>query len=227
MYLKFYRPNMRSVKSVLGNYIYASAPIKFNDPFEAMCINDNILRMHKASIPYNPECTIRYKTKRFVACFTKPQTRMQGVGNLLMWAHYAESHKGFCVVYNNIIEDILSNCKHCVCFKPICYNSIFPEKEGGLEGYEITPILTKSNQWKYEREVRFISRKKGKHELGKPPKEVVKAIYLGCRFNTNSKHYKLLTCFAEAHKIPCYQAKISPIAYELDFRLIQKDENNQ
>lgn len=40
MYLKFYRPNMRSINSVTGNYIYASAPIKFNDPFEAMCINE-------------------------------------------------------------------------------------------------------------------------------------------------------------------------------------------
>lgn len=220
MYVKFYRPLIRSVKSVINNYVYASAPLGFNDPFEAMCVNDNIFKMHRAGIPYNPECTIRYKSRRFIVCFTKPRTEIQGVNNLLMWAHYAESHKGFCIVYKNVIKDILKNHKYHVCFEPICYDSKLPEKKGGRDGYEIRPILTKSKQWEYEHEVRFISKKKGRHGLGESPRKIVKAIYLGHRFNTKSKHYQLLTDFAKTNNIPCYQASVSPIAYRLEFRLI-------
>lgn len=217
MYLKFYRPTPRSISNVLDNKIYASSPIAFNDPFEAMCVIDDSNIMHKGKIPYFPENMVRYSTRRYVVCFTKEKGTIQSKKNILMWSHYAASHTGFCIEYNDIIKDILEGHKNHVYTGSVVYSENLPQISISSDGYDIEPILTKSKQWEYECEERFIFTEGGLYSLGESCKDVINAIYIGCKFDKESKLYEHIISFAKENNIPCFQAILSPVMYELDF----------
>jgi len=105
--------------------------------------------------------------------------------NALLWAHYANEHKGCCIEVE-VAEDFS--------WKRIDVNycSCFPILHSGQSDDEIIEMLfkTKSDYWSYEDEVRFV-----KHlplsKDGKPHKAnlhvKVKKIYLGIRFTDEEK----------------------------------------
>ena len=105
--------------------------------------------------------------------------------NALLWAHYANEHKGCCIEVE-VAEDLS--------WKRIDVNycSSFPILRSGQSDDEIIDMLfrTKSDYWSYEDEVRFVKRlplsKDGKpHKANLPVK--VKKIYLGVRVTTEEK----------------------------------------
>ena len=105
--------------------------------------------------------------------------------NALLWAHYANEHKGCCIEVE-VAEDL--SWKR----KDVNYCSSFPILRSGLTDDEIMEILfkTKSDYWSYEDEVRFVKRmqlsKDGKpHKANLPVK--VKKIYLGVRVTAEEK----------------------------------------
>ena len=105
--------------------------------------------------------------------------------NALLWAHYANEHKGCCIEVE-VAEDFS--------WKRIddTYCSCFPILHSGQSDDEIIEMLfkTKSDYWSYEDEVRFV-----KHlplsKDGKPHKAnlhvKVKKIYLGIRVTDEEK----------------------------------------
>lgn len=105
--------------------------------------------------------------------------------NALLWAHYANEHKGCCIEVE-VAEDFS--------WKRIDVNycSCFPTLHPGQSDDEIIEMLfkTKSDYWSYEDEVRFV-----KHlplsKDGKPHKAnlhvKVKKIYLGIRVTDEEK----------------------------------------
>lgn len=79
------------------------------------------------------------------------QARQKSVGvlsvstdwsNLLMWAHYASSHKGICIEFLNNGDS----------FQPVEYVSSFPTESDDF-------FLVKSKHWEYEKEYRFVTQK--------------------------------------------------------------------
>jgi hypothetical protein len=105
--------------------------------------------------------------------------------NALLWAHYANEHKGCCVEVD-VAEDIS--------WKRIDVNycSSFPILHSGLTDDEVIEILfkTKSDFWSYEDEVRFVKRlplsKDEKPHKANLPVKVMK-IYLGVRVTAEEK----------------------------------------
>ncbi len=88
--------------------------------------------------------------------------------NLLMWAHYAASHKGYCIGYNDDLFDELYKVNHnddkwCGIYKPekINYNSKrFQKDDIDINSNEnsliLKAMLKKSIDWAYEFEHRSI-----------------------------------------------------------------------
>lgn len=74
--------------------------------------------------------------------------------NLLMWSHYSNSHKGFCIGFNTM-KLIESNFFHqgCRVFYPENYPLINPLKEGIEQMVDV--FYHKSNDWSYEEEYRM------------------------------------------------------------------------
>lgn len=95
--------------------------------------------------------------------------------NLLMWAHYADNHKGVCLEYNiayspDFFKDLL----------PVRYTDDYPNidyiKNGSKAITEI--ITTKSTHWSYEEEYRSCKRESGLHSFDI---KSLRSIIFGCR----------------------------------------------
>lgn len=112
-----------------------------------------------------------------VCCFSKNNT------NLLMWAHYADSHKGICIEFD---EKYMPFSK---AFN-VQYESNIPELNTDLlfENEEnpefIQKLLSfKSTDWKDEQEMRILHQETNKNYYY--PIESLKAIYFGLKANSS------------------------------------------
>lgn len=218
MYLKFCKIDCYNVSNLKSNSLYAASPDKFNDPFEAMCTTEFSKSLYKTGVIQGHEQVIRYRTRRAVISLMKVSSCDEIKDNILMWSHYADSHKGFCIAYKDSIRDVLKN--QSIMYRPIDYETTLCQIDENGDGYEIDPIFTKAKQWEYEKEERFLFKLEGLYSLGNRPSDSVEAIYLGCKIDVNSNCYKEIIKFALDNNIPCYQAMVSPIKYELVFEKI-------
>lgn len=194
---KFYPININLSRSLVNSEIWFSALNKLNDPFEVQfemermdeLPTDEFLfdwyqtrssfkhSVHKTkrlieSIKRNPsqfykdlktDLKICYFNKLKVACFSLIYNE------ILMWSHYADEHKGICLVFNKVIlngDDSYKKSHLEVDFvkaKKVLYG--FPEKLRvsfkkeefklpikNLEG----SIFKKLKCWKYEKEYRIL-----------------------------------------------------------------------
>lgn len=100
--------------------------------------------------------------------------------NLLFWAHYAGSHRGFCVEYDATVLPIK------YAFK-VNYSNIYPRARypAPADKRMLEPLLTKSNDWKYEDEYRLILNPSAKMQPANDGKSLIlsgqeiKNIYFG------------------------------------------------
>ena len=116
--------------------------------------------------------------------------------DLLMWSHYADDHKGFCIGYDvkKLIDSIDYNEKiigpnptACIQEK-INYSKVIPEFSLFDRDYEkvVNLLTTKSIDWKYEDEYRILKINSCNKTI-KLDDETIKEIILGCKMNNSVK----------------------------------------
>lgn len=142
--------------------------------------------------------------------------------NILMWSHYANNHKGFCIEYSidktNIFNNILLN------LSPVIYspkrekiNEFFVNNKSIFEWYK-KGLLKKSDLWSYEEEWRLILTKNDCSLKGISPFFPIKAIYCGCKMlDEEIENIKRLIV---GKNIELYQAEISEEYYQINFKKI-------
>lgn len=90
--------------------------------------------------------------KPLIGCFSEDHA------SILMWAHYANSHKGICIGYS--YEKLLEY--YGLNLYPVTYSDRFERTDtfDGVENYEhfLRSFLTKATPWAYEKEWRLIAR---------------------------------------------------------------------
>ena len=139
--------------------------------------------------------------------------------NRLMWSHYADSHKGFCIEYdyNNLTEDemallplpiVYSKERPLLPWKAALENT--PENISEATAQIILGLLTKDDEWRYENEWRILVSSKGPTEF-KMPK--ISCIYLGVAISDENKA-KILE-IAKRKNILVKQMKIDRGTYAL------------
>lgn len=103
--------------------------------------------------------------------------------NILLWSHYGDSHKGFCLVFDvDPIPDYLRKVK---------YRKTIPELNYE-EGENILELLvTKGTEWKYECEYRQFYHT-GDNAVDFPGKLV--EIVFGCRTSVSDMNFILSLC---------------------------------
>lgn len=131
------------------------------------------------------------------------------IDSILMWSHYSNEHKGFCIEYNT--SDFISY------FFPVIYTDKIPNSlENG--NCVITSVLTKAYDWKYELEWRIVNRYIDFYEpegnIWPAPKPV--AIYLGCRIDENKELKEKLLKYAEKNQIIVFAMEKRRDSYKLD-----------
>lgn len=113
-----------------------------------------------------------------VTCFSRTPN------NNLMWAHYSKHHTGVCYAVEFNSQQLPFNSEN-LGWGNIIYSSLLPElkiyqdqtTEGMFQTQLSDVILTKSQEWSYEQEVRFFKSQNDNYITYKPEK--LKAIIIG------------------------------------------------
>ena len=134
--------------------------------------------------------------------------------SILMWSHYAENHKGFCIEYD--FEEIKEKFSD---FYPVVYSEYFCEMSKYIWDNNadiiIRSALSKSEQWNYEKEWRIILRNDIKSAGHLIDASKIKAIYLGCKIKED--YEDKLKEIGESKGVPVYKMKMMKNKFKLDY----------
>jgi hypothetical protein len=239
--------NIEFLRGLLVNRkLYHALPNQFNDPFEckphfnwpSQPQNVQKIRKHLIKVARERGCSRKEAegliSKKFkkpgfieekiygaiqrslseirICCFTKQKE------NLLFWAHYADSHKGFCLEYDATLLPIKSAFK-------VTYNDEYPEVNypWPQDARGLAPALIKSEVWCYEEEYRILyvpeanSKPEGDGQSLLLPENAIKSIYFGENIDPKNKE-KILELINEGpFKPDVWQAQLSRSSFKLEF----------
>lgn len=203
-------PNfVRDIEMIKNNEIWCSNIKDLNDPTEASFSLEEFEQKLSIGLRffsflsikrYNPENVTSYKVA--LNKLMSVHTRNSGIyslsktyNNELMWAHYSNSHKGYCIEYDfNDLKDFGLNFSE--------YNPISHMNRWGRVNYSdklfqlkvmnpkyddiIKFLLSKSKKWEYEEEYRVITSISGKYTYN--PK-CLKSITFGMNINELERNF--------------------------------------
>lgn len=191
--------------NLINSQIWFSNPQDFNDPFDCdinmriqNSTQDQMQRYfdnHLKNLFQNSELEniniqsiTRQDFETFINKVAKRVTQRKGLAcfmsncdNLLMWAHYADSHKGVCLKF-----DILEDTNIFSPAKKVEYSKYYPEYDylTNKNDFVNQMFFTKSEEWTYEGEVRVLKNKKGNYDFNP---NALKEIIFGCKITDSDK----------------------------------------
>lgn len=178
---KYQRLTAYSLASLLNETVWLSSPASFNDPFDcAITLSKDKL---KESLEHaiteiaernnisreqieNHDKIINQDQAAYEWLRNSLRTTMQKIGvlclsatpsEILMWSHYAENHRGFCVEYDCSEGTQLRRLAH-----PVRYSETIPAlslanlPSDAKDNFLDVCIFTKAKQWEYEQEWRVL-----------------------------------------------------------------------
>ncbi len=170
------------------------------------------------------EPLIGIKKSIHISCFTKKYN------NELMWAHYADSHKGICIGYDINLKKINYDDNYPLLSEELI-NGIFNER---IENFEISKevfmekyldelkekiFLTKSKAWDYEEEWRLIQLE----PIKKIEKSQIKSIYFGLKTDENNIKTIIKILSNLEIDIPIYKMEKVNEKFLFEPKLLNKD----
>ena len=219
--------NEYSEDNILKGEVHFSFASDFNDPFDA-AIKLNFDKIEKELEPKKyiielvkqiPQRDKLYKCiqkKIFeefqkyikIACFSEYKDSM------LMWSHYANYHKGFCIEYDTSKSELFEKYMLPIIYKKDRYDATkcFLTKNKNIG---VNPVLYKSNVWEYEKEWRMFDYASN-FEEGKDfmvLKDAITAIYLGACMKENEEDR--VRRWAKKKEIVVYKMKLDDETYKL------------
>ena len=166
--------------SLLENKLYASKLSQLNDPFETTILDYfKDITENRIGSEALAELFTRIKNEIGIYSLSADKQGQRAILEELMWAHYANSHKGFCIEYDvDVLKDSIKlDMSDNIDLYTVTYDDIdindFALKRAKKEPKE-TLLSFKSPKWSYENEVRLIFDKSGIKQYN--PK-ALKAIY--------------------------------------------------
>lgn len=215
-------PKNRDLKSLINNQIYAPLFEELNDPFEGIFIDElsslitiieTAAKIDGSEIKENLEDIKKIKNKLGVYSLSKT------FKSELLWAHYANAHKGFCIEYN---LDKLKDRYRGFCNEILVkYNSKLPILSyTDIESKSFLQKLfgSKSIPWKYEKEIRLLF---DNHSFKNYHPSALTGIYFGERMSDYDKNL-LITSLA-GRDVKFYQMSKARHSYKLVKKLINKN----
>lgn len=172
-FFKFFGTQDYNISCLTDSYVYLSAPNSFNDPFDCSLQLINLDYPNQKN--FNKKAVDRFKDKLKeigVCCFSRTND------SILMWAHYANSHRGFCCEFTS--DDHNLDSLHPL---DICYSQGFTKLDFHSNAADAIAnmIYTKSECWSYEQELRIL-----KHGIYQPDdrkkryaQKDLKSVFLG------------------------------------------------
>lgn len=143
----------------------------------------------------------------------------------LMWSHYSDSHRGFCIEYDIDFwnkSDLRRRILYPIIYQDEVYNSTphLLKSINGTEWNNLYPLLsgsTKSKNWEYEKEWRFIINIGASFPRQNYPMNCQSKVFLGHKISEEHKTNIIEIC--KQKNLPVFQTKLKG-NYELDFEQI-------
>lgn len=227
--------------------LYHSLPEKFNDPFECKphwnwpktankvkAVRKRLARVAK------DRGKKRKDADQFAAIAMRDKDKLQdairrsaiknyqklricsyssSIDNILLWSHYADSHKGICIEFDSTKLPTSISMK-------VHYQDEYPKIEYPLPS-DVTgfiPVLTKSTAWKYEQEFRSILVAEAENQPLNDgtsfllSRNTITNIYLGAEITDSHKEY-ILELIGRSNINPqIWVATLSNNTYSIDFQ---------
>jgi len=228
-----YRPfNKSSIELLVNKELWFAQPETLNDPFECQTSFERVLetvwdrKQITPSLQKNIKEELDKRLSNLGIC-SFSRTRK----NQLMWSHYSDEHRGFCIGFN---ENILKKTSDKFQSIPVVYQADLPykkilerfeyyeEHEPNINGMSevlgdiLSSIIgTKYTNWKYEKETRLVTFNYG--VLKFEPKSIV-SIAFGLRMEERDKvTLKKLLSSNEWNHINWLQAQKAKDKFGLEF----------
>ena len=219
----------RDVKSLLEYKLYAPDISTFNDVFE-MGYDDRPLyealnTFDALKLANTEELRNNYnnlkKHIKSVGVYSLFVSETDIPDNVLMWAYYGDSHKGFCIAYD--LEQLEKSEEYAfdVNLAKVEYTESYPilslDKLGNKDEMIKTIISSKSIDWKHENEIRLIYEHSGEHRFNK---HAIKAIYFGLQMD--KKNIDTIINGLDGIDVKFYQMERVPHSYKLTAKLVDE-----
>jgi hypothetical protein len=246
-----YQPfNEERMRIFTHNELFFCSPKDFNDPFDCKvdfsfegCGLEDIKKFHEKALKYStvkPDFNRLEKgefdqelwkqnLKKSALGILQPETDKMGIlclseknDDILMWAHYADKHKGFCLQFDKAKLEAWKFCS------PIDYegkfltfsefNNAFPENN---EKLIYLLLLRKSEHWTYESERRIIVNPdddNSGHRNYSIPEGLLTGVIFGCQMTDDNKKFIENLLGHKKSGIQFYEAKKKSNEYALEIR---------
>ena len=248
---KYYKDQSLNLDSVMSNKMWYSAPCNFNDAFDCdVAINEqaifnNILpiisggrTLRKGSPAWIQYKGSLHKQIKILQKLFESQKISMGIAclseepdSILMWSHYANNHRGFCVAYNllglnqklqfSAVPVLYTQDRVCLRSIPLDQDTLNKETMSLF----IQSLTSKSPEWSYEKEWRIIrdevscgSKWDNKAKGALLDTVSPSAIILGCC--ASDELTATLKQHCQNHKIPLYKMEKDPLLYRLNKKAI-------
>lgn len=209
----------QDTKSLLAEELYAAPFRILNDPFEG-----SVGLPSEYSQPRWVTPLIQSIDSSGIYSLSKQKKGELFPANELLWAHYADSHKGFCIEYDLEklqggsnrrdfdIKNVLS----------VAYEYERPEVTEDDDDFSIQKKTfgTKSNPWEHENEIRLVFKTDGVKPI---PNDAIKSIYFGLKIGYSER--KMITESLKDKNITLYQIGRVENLYKLD--AVELDFNSE
>ena len=226
------------IASLLQEQIWMSNTTAFNDPLDCVMNFDfdkdisisgqdrmidaftreylNSAIIPKCRVDWN-ERVAKFKKifgSTYVSCFTEPSQ----ITSLLMWAYYANGHRGYCVEY----DMSAIRCWDGKIF-PVYYSDSYVIQQlfefGGINSPDMWKFLfdyvfTKSSEWKREKEWRMFTLGEDTKSGMLLPFATPKNIYFGCK--TSKEDILTMKTALKNTSIDFYQMQVVKGQYKLE-----------
>lgn len=243
-----YKPCSKYVfQSLLNNTLNVSSPSVFNDVFDTPILNylsqgeeeDKLLKkvyeqcVKVACFTRNVFLPALNDEQNDVVCKPKGNIEHKEYENILMWAHYADSHKGICIKYRFPTKMSMLEGPVLTCFGDVIYtddmSSIYKKKSIN----ENDAFFAKAKDWEYENELRYLYFNKAdcgsEHNTVQMNENYIEAVYFGVNCSDSDKKaiinllkgrkYKIITknirtgTTTQEYQIKFYQMRLSKDKY--------------
>lgn len=206
------------LEAIINEELNISSPSCFNDPFDCP-----ILELLNNSDEISQLLRQAYSQCLKITCFSSnmklPQTKNNVIEqepkhpddqpeylNELMWAHYADAHKGICIKYqfpNSISISGAEDPNRFCYFKDVRYSNEDISKYSTQDGIDLhSAFFLKGKQWEYENELRFLyfdtNGKEGYDTI--KIKNCIEAIYFGLKCSKEDENTIIKILHDRVHK---------------------------
>lgn len=147
--------NEKTIASLLGNYLWLTNPVDFNDPFD--CNRSMIFNYQFSEEERNNKKN--YFKNVGITSFTESRFCP------LMWAHYTGNYNGIVLKFKAKYFSNLKNESQFekVKLRKVIYPELFKPLVAGFSFSEELMLFIKTKQWEYEKEWRIVANLKEPH----------------------------------------------------------------